>query len=161
MTTSQPILDSTFSNSPMGMITAMQNTISSLQATVTQLMTEKVNKCEQPSVNMLEKIYGKETTIPATTTASQFGVPADSLPHVDIISETLKRNILEGVPRNCPTSRSVSAAMPTSRTDHMGLDKKLKDDVSELWNKAVDERTMTVYNTGQEMTLPRQGSQLC
>ena len=45
---------------------------------------------------MLEKIYGKETAIPATTTASQFGVPADSLPHVDIISETLKRNILEG-----------------------------------------------------------------
>ena len=86
-----------------------------------------------------------------------FGVPADSLPHVDIISETLKRNIIEG---NCPTSRSVSAAMPTSRTDHMGLD-KLKDDVSELWNTAVGERTMTVYNTGQEMTLPRQGSQLC
>ena len=83
-----------------------------------------------------------------------------TLPHVDIISETLKRNIIEGVPRNCPTSRSVSAAMPTSRTDHMGLD-KLKDDVSELWNKTVGERTMTVYNTGQEMTLPRQGSQLC
>ena len=96
MTTSQPILDSTLSNSSLGMITAMQNTISSLQATVTQLMTEKVNKCEQPSVNMLEKIYGKETAIPATTTASQFGVPADSLPHVDIISDTLKRNILEG-----------------------------------------------------------------
>ena len=50
--------------------------------------------------------------------------------------------------------------MPTSRTDHMGLD-KLKDDVSELWNKAVGDRTKTVYNTGQEMTLPRQGSQLC
>ena len=127
-------MDSTFNNSLLGMITAMQNTISSLQATVTQLMTEKVNKCEQPSVNMLEKIYGKETTIPATTTASQFGVPADSLPHVDIISETLKRNIIEGVPRNCLTSRSVSAALPTSRTDHIGLD-KLKDDVSELWNK--------------------------
>ena len=160
MTTGQPIMDSTFNNSLLGMITAMQNTISSLQATMTQLMTEKVNKCEQPSVNMLEKIYGKETTIPATTTASQFGVPADSLPHVDIISETLKRNIIEGVPRNCLTSRSVSAAMPTSRTDHMGQD-KLKDNVSELWNKAVGERTMTVYNTGQEMTLPRQGSQLC
>ena len=29
----------------------------------------------------------------------------------------------------------------------MGLD-KLKDDVSELWNKAVGDRTMTVYNTG-------------
>ena len=110
MTTGQPIMDSTFNNSLLGMITAMQNTIISLQATVTQLMTEKVNKCEQPSVNMLEKIYGKETTIPATTTASQFGVPADSLPHVDIISETLKRNIIEGVPRNCPISRSVSAA---------------------------------------------------
>ena len=147
MTTGQPIMDSIFNNSLLGMITAMQNTISSLQATVTQLMTEKVKKCKQPSVNMLEKIYGKETTI-------------DSLPHVDIISETLKRNIIERVPRNCPTSRSVSAAMPTSRTDHMGLD-KLKDNVSELWNKAVGERTMTVYNTGQEKTLPRQGSQLC
>ena len=95
MTTGQLILDSTLNNISLGMITAMQNTVSSLQATVTQLMTEKVKKCEQPSVNMLEKIYGKETEIPATTTASQFDVPADSLPHVDIISETLKRNILE------------------------------------------------------------------
>ena len=46
---------------------------------------------------MLEKYYEKETVqTPATTTASQFGVAADSLPHVDVISETLKRNILEG-----------------------------------------------------------------
>ena len=37
--------------------------------------------------------------------------------------------------------------MPMSRTDHIGLD-KLKNDVSELWNKAVGERTMIVYNTG-------------
>ena len=96
MTTDQPILDSTLNNSSLGMITAMQNTVSSLQATVSQLMTEKVNKCEQPSVNMLEKIYEKEATIPATTTASQFGVPADSLPNVNIISETLERNIVEG-----------------------------------------------------------------
>lgn len=74
----------------------MQSTISSLQATVTQLMTEKSTKLEQSS-NMLEKFYGKEAAqTSATTTASQFGVPADSLPHVDVISDTLKKNILEG-----------------------------------------------------------------
>lgn len=37
--------------------------------------------------------------------------------------------------------------MPTTRTDHMGL-KELQDDVSELWNKAVGDKTMIVYNTG-------------
>ena len=88
---------SSLDNSSLGMITAMQSTICSLQSTVNQLLTEKSTKIGQSTPNMLEKYYGKETLqTPATTTASQFGVAADSLPHVDVISETLKRNILEG-----------------------------------------------------------------
>ena len=86
-----------FDNSSLGMITAMQGTICSLQSTVTQLLTEKSTKSGQSTPNMLEKYYGKETAqTPAKTTASQFGVAADSLLHVDVISETLKRNIIEG-----------------------------------------------------------------
>ena len=94
------------SGAAMGMFTAMQSTISSLQATVSQLLTERTTssgQSSQPSTNLLQKYYGMEpaqTTATTTTTitaaTSKFGVPADSLPHVDVITDSVKKNILEG-----------------------------------------------------------------
>ena len=86
----------------VGVITAMQSTISSLQSTISNLLTEKSSDktipAATPSTNMLEKFYGTQVTAqtqkhPDTT---EFGVSADDLPHVDVVSETLRRKIIEG-----------------------------------------------------------------
>ena len=86
----------------LGVITAMQSTISSLQSTISNLLTEKSSEKASPAVtestNLLERYYGTliaETT-PNQPTTSQFGVPADELPHVDVVSESIRRKIIEG-----------------------------------------------------------------
>ena len=87
----------------VGVITAMQSTISSLQATISNLLTEKSTEKGNNVVgtapkNLLEQYYG--TQIAETTTnqatSTQFGVSADDLPHVDVVSESVRRKIVEG-----------------------------------------------------------------
>ena len=86
--------------STMGVITAMQSTISSLQSTISNLLTEKSkekgnNVVGTAPTNLLEQYYGTHIAETATNQAitTQFGVPADDLPHVDVVSESLRRKI--------------------------------------------------------------------
>ena len=85
----------------LGVITAMQSTISSLQTTISNLLTEKSSvktNTLTSSTNLLERYYGTQIVenTPNQPTASQFGVSADDLPHVDVVSESLRRKIIEG-----------------------------------------------------------------
>ena len=89
--------------STMGVITAMQGTISSLQSTISNLLTEKSkekgnNVVGTAPTNLLEQYYGTQITETATNqaTTTQFGVPADDLPHMDVVSESVRRKIIEG-----------------------------------------------------------------
>ena len=85
----------------VGVITAMQSTISSLQSTISNLLTEKssdkTSPAATPSTNMLEKFYGTQVTSQTQKhpDTAEFGCSADDLPHVDVVSETL-RKIIEG-----------------------------------------------------------------
>ena len=85
----------------IGVITAMQSTISSLQTTISNLLTEKssvkTNPVYNTSTNLLERYYGTQIVENTTTqpSTSQFGVAADDLPHVDVVSESPRRKIIE------------------------------------------------------------------
>lgn len=103
---------------------------------------------------MLEKIYGSQTaptlSEPTPTpmvqqSSGQHGVPADDLPHVDVVPESVRRNITE-VPRKCSASRSISSTISVTGTDYMEID-KLRNEVSSLWNSALSERTLLAYKT--------------
>ena len=86
----------------LGVIMAMQSIISSLQSTINNLLTEKSS--EKPSTavttstNLLERYYRTQIaeTTPNQPTTSQFGVPAHNLPHLDVVSESIRRKIIEG-----------------------------------------------------------------
>lgn len=83
--------------STMGMVTAMQGAMASLQSTVTSLLQKQT---PTTSSNNLEHFY-KQTTEQSTsssqqTTNTKHGVAADSLPHIDVVSETMRKNIVSG-----------------------------------------------------------------
>ena len=84
----------------VGVITTMQSTISSLQSTISILLTEKSSDKTSPAAtpsNMLEKFYGTQVTAQTQKhpDTSEFRVSADDLPHVDVVSETI-RKIIKG-----------------------------------------------------------------
>ena len=50
------------------------------------------------TTNTLERFYGTQNSesIPIQTTRTQYGIPADELPHVDVVSDSVRKNIVEG-----------------------------------------------------------------
>ena len=78
-----------------------QNIQLSLQSTVSKLLADK--SCERASTsttstNLLEKYYGTQPPVAISREAAcrQYGVPADGSPHVDVVLESVRKNIVEG-----------------------------------------------------------------
>lgn len=84
-------------NSTLSVISGMQNTITTLQTTVNKLLTDK-QSTSQTSSNLLDKIYQNQgnLTTNAPLPVQQQGIAADELPHIDIVSESVRRNITDG-----------------------------------------------------------------
>ena len=82
-------------NGTVGMVTAMQGAITSLQATVNNLLQKETQSTHQ---NSLEAFYNSDTrnTTAAVPNIFQHGIPADDLPHIDVVSESLKKSIVSG-----------------------------------------------------------------
>ena len=97
-----------------GLFTTIQGTIASLQSTVVALQ-HKQSDDSSTSTNQLDKFYNnlqqQQSTIPtavsqygipalntapAQNASTQHGVPADSLPHIDVITESVRKNITAG-----------------------------------------------------------------
>ena len=96
-----------------GLFTTMQGTIASLQSTVVALQ-HKQSGDSSTSTNQLDKFYNNLqqqstiqtavsqygipalNTVPATNASSQHGVPADSLPHIDVITDSVRKNVTAG-----------------------------------------------------------------
>ena len=83
--------DSSMLSNQMGLMASVEQTITTLQCTVNKLLDEKQSKGQSSTnTNMLEKIYkgnlSSAVNPPQTTTQ---GIPADELPHIDIISDSI------------------------------------------------------------------------
>ena len=86
-------------NGALGMMTAMQNTMSSMQSTINKLLSDQARRSSTTATtNTLERFYGTQNSesIPIQTTRTQYGIPADELPHVDVVSDSVRKNIVEG-----------------------------------------------------------------
>ena len=82
-------------NGTVGMVTAMQGAITSLQATVNNLLQKETQSTHQ---NSLETFYNSDARNSTATVPNifQHGIPADDLPHIDVASESLKKSIVSG-----------------------------------------------------------------
>ena len=85
------------------MIALMQGTISTLQTTINSLVSNKQVQSPAVPVNYLEKFYTEEEPQASTSGTNMqgnsppsFGVNPDNLPHVDVISDSMRRNITLG-----------------------------------------------------------------
>lgn len=78
----------------MGMVSAMQGTITSLQSTINNLLLQ-----QNPSAgtNYLEQFYkgtGQRSTNSVQTQIQ--GIAADNLPHIDVVTDSVRKNITSG-----------------------------------------------------------------
>ena len=87
----------------LGMMTSMQTAISTLQSTVNTLITKQsVSGLE--TKNNLDKFYNaipvtseQQAVQPVTPMSkTNSGVAADELPHIDVVTDSVKRNIITG-----------------------------------------------------------------
>ena len=90
-------------SSTLNMIASMQGTISTLQTTINNLVSNKQGQNPAVPVNYLEKFYTEEEPQASTSASNMqgnsppsFGVNPDNLPHVDVISDSMRRNITSG-----------------------------------------------------------------
>ena len=78
--------------STMGMVSAMQGAIASLRSSVTSLLQKQT---PVSGSNNLEQFYqqtSEQRTSPTQqATINKHGVAADSLPHIDVVSETMRK----------------------------------------------------------------------
>ena len=83
----------------LGMMSTMQTAITSLQSTVNTLVAKQSATGPDPK-NNLETFYnavpGTEQPVTTGLSTTNHGVPADELPHIDIVTESVKRNIIAG-----------------------------------------------------------------
>ena len=78
----------------IGMVSAMQGTITSLQSTINNLLLQ-----QNPSAgtNYLEQFYtgtGQRSTNSVQTQMQ--GIAADNLPHIDVVTDSVRKNITSG-----------------------------------------------------------------
>ena len=77
----------------MELMIAMHQTITSLQCTVNKLIDQKQSESagQSSGTNMLQKVYQNSAGVPSHPPPSNNqGVPADELPHIDVVSETMR-----------------------------------------------------------------------
>ena len=89
------LLDSTIS-----MVSSMQGAISSLQSSINNLVNKQSSSA---TTNRLEQYFSAQTdqgsgsTMLQTTCSSKsYGIPADNLPYVDVVPDSVKKNIIAG-----------------------------------------------------------------
>ena len=86
--------------SSIGLMAAMQQTITSLQCTVNKPIDEKqsssAGQLESANSGMLQKVYQNSAQVQSNPSPSSQGIPADDLPHIDVVSDTIRRNITDG-----------------------------------------------------------------
>ena len=111
----------------LGMMTSMQSAISSLQFTVTTLVT-KQSVTGTETKNNLDKFYD---AMPVTTeqqvqravtpvmSKTNSGVAADELPHIDVVTDSVKRNIITGKYVNLACLLIPDFEAPKASTDDM------------------------------------------
>ncbi|MBV2113496.1 MAG: hypothetical protein KUF82_21295 [Candidatus Thiodiazotropha sp. (ex Ctena orbiculata)] len=85
--------DSGLLQSTVGMVSAMQGTIASLQATINSLLQKQTS--ESNSSN-LERFYSGTDATQITNVVKQHGIAADNLPHIDVVSDSMRKNITSG-----------------------------------------------------------------
>ena len=81
----------------IGMVSSLQSTVSALQSTINSLLVKQTSS-EKPS-NQLELFYKDKTVtslVPSANMNQDNGVAADELPHVDVVNESVKKNIISG-----------------------------------------------------------------
>ena len=124
-----------------GLFTTMQGTIASLQSTVVALQ-HKQSGDSSTSTNQLDKFYNNLqqqntiqtsvsqygipalNTVPAQNASTQHGVPVDSLPHIDVITDSLRKNITAGKYVNLATL--LIPDMDTKVSENLGVLEFLK-----------------------------------
>ena len=113
----------------LGMMTSMQSAISSLQSTVNMLIT-KQSVTGTETKNNLDKFYN---AMPVTTeqqvqpvtgltpimSKTNSGVAADELPHIDVVTDSVKRNIITGKYVNLACLLIPDFEAPKASTDDM------------------------------------------
>ena len=113
----------------LGMMTSMQSAISSLQSTVNTLIT-KQSVTGTETKNNLDKFYN---AMPVTTeqqvqpvtgltpimSKTNSGVAADELPHIDVVTDSVKRNIITGKYVNLACLLIPDFEAPKASTDDM------------------------------------------
>lgn len=114
----------------LGMVSSMQSTMSSLQSTINTLLTKTSPGMDKP--NQLEKFY-TSTSVPTDPqplpvyTNLRNGVPADELPHIDVVTDSVKRNILAGKYVNLACLLIPDFETPSVSADMSGLDYLKRD----------------------------------
>lgn len=83
--------------STLGMISTMQGTIASLQSTINNLVQKQA---PGSGINNLEQFYKGADIGPSNSVQNNsvqcHGVAADSLPHIDVVSDSIRKNITAG-----------------------------------------------------------------
>lgn len=86
-----------FLQSTIGMVTAMQGAIASLQSTVISLLQKQTPTAGSNNLEQFYQQTSEQRTSPTQQiTNNKHGVAADSLPHIDVVSETMRKNIVSG-----------------------------------------------------------------
>ena len=106
-----------------GLFTAMQGTMATLQATVNMLQQKENGDNPNTVTNHLDKYYNS-----AQQQQQQADVktklPVDNLPHIDVITDTIQKNITSGKYVNLATL--LIPDMDTKVTENMGALEFLK-----------------------------------
>ncbi|MEW8548788.1 MAG: hypothetical protein AB2693_35255 [Candidatus Thiodiazotropha sp.] len=81
----------------IGIVSAMQGTITSLQSTINNLLLQQ-NSSAGPGANYLEQYYnGTNQRSTNSVNQSQIqGIAADNLPHIDVVTDSVRKNIISG-----------------------------------------------------------------
>ena len=132
-------------NGLKGIMSAMQGQIATLPATVNSFQSNQVGN-NSTVTNPLDKFYSG-SQVSSQYTTSQHGIPADNLPHIDVVSDSMRRNITGEVSGACSRSGQGTPDLSTTRASDLDLT-DLNRTISALWSHALSSRTLTAYETG-------------
>ena len=91
------VRENSATNSLLGVVSGVQNAVMPLQETVNKLIQDKTTSSS--SNNMLAKIYNSQEDVAANQAVvrnQESGIGVDDLPQIEVVSENLRRQILDG-----------------------------------------------------------------
>ena len=95
--TADKLSSSALLQNTIGVVSTLQGTVTSLQTTINSLFLKHTQ--QERTTNHLENFYKDKTAtsiVPPTSLNQNNGVAADELPHIDVVTESVKNNILSG-----------------------------------------------------------------